>query len=106
MQPHILWVDAVGGFAPSCSLTHPPPPPIRPSPAITSGEVIVDTVWRRREVACEFCDRQLPDWKKTLTPVYGASAPAVMNVNFDGRTYSFEVQACSLTPLETSVARF
>ncbi len=45
----------------------------------------------RREVACEFCDRQLPDWKKTLTPIYGANAPAVMNVNFDGRTYSFEV---------------
>ena len=45
----------------------------------------------RREIACEFCDRQLPDWKKTLTPIYGANVPAVMNVNFDGRTYSFEV---------------
>lgn len=45
----------------------------------------------RREVACEFCDHQLPDWKLTLTPLCGAAAPAVMNVNFDGRTYSFEV---------------
>ena len=41
----------------------------------------------RRETHCEFCDRQLPDWKRTLTPTCGADAPAVMNVNFDGRTY-------------------
>ena len=34
----------------------------------------------------------LPDWKGILTPLYGASAPAVMNVNFDGQTYSFEVK--------------
>ena len=34
----------------------------------------------------------LPDWKGILTPRYGASAPAVMNVNFDGQTYSFEVK--------------
>jgi hypothetical protein len=27
-----------------------------------------------------------------LTPTCGANAPAVMNVNFDGRTYSFEVK--------------
>ena len=27
-----------------------------------------------------------------LTPQCGANAPAVMNVNFDGRTYSFEVK--------------
>lgn len=49
----------------------------------------------RREVACEFCDRQLPDWKKTLTPVCGVTAPAVMNVNFNGRTYGFEVRDCT-----------
>lgn len=41
----------------------------------------------RRETHCEFCDRRLPDWKRTLTPTCGADAPAVMNVNFDGRTY-------------------
>ena len=46
----------------------------------------------RKETHCEFCDCQLPDWKKTLTPQCGANAPAVMNVNFDGRTYSFEVR--------------
>jgi hypothetical protein len=34
----------------------------------------------------------LPDWKSALTPTSGANAPAVMNVNFDGRTYSFEVK--------------
>lgn len=27
-----------------------------------------------------------------LTPQCGSNAPAVMNVNFDGRTYSFEVK--------------
>jgi hypothetical protein len=46
----------------------------------------------RRETHCEFCDCRLPDWKRTLTPSGGANAPAVMNVNFDGRTYSFEVK--------------
>ena len=46
----------------------------------------------RKETHCEFCDGQLPDWKRTLTPTCGANAPAVMNVNFDGRTYSFEVK--------------
>ena len=46
----------------------------------------------RKETHCEFCDGQLPDWKAALTPGSGAAAPAVMNVNFDGRTYSFEVK--------------
>lgn len=46
----------------------------------------------RKETHCEFCDSALPDWKQTLTPTCGANAPAVMNVNFDGRTYSFEVK--------------
>ena len=46
----------------------------------------------RKELYCEFCDSQLPDWKAALTPTCGAAAPAVMNVNFDGRTYSFEVK--------------
>eukprot|EP00887_Chlorella_sp_A99_P007795 scaffold20.g7795.t1 len=46
----------------------------------------------RRETHCEFCDGRLPEWKDTLTPQCGAQAPAVMNVNFDGRTYSFEVK--------------
>jgi len=36
----------------------------------------------------------LPDWKEALTPegAQTTAAPAVMNVNFDGRTYSFEVK--------------
>lgn len=46
----------------------------------------------RKETHCEFCDCELPDWKNVLTPQCGANAPAVMNVNFDGRTYSFEVK--------------
>ena len=46
----------------------------------------------RKETHCEFCDGMLPDWKAVLTPTCGANAPAVMNVNFDGRTYSFEVK--------------
>lgn len=45
----------------------------------------------RREMYCDFCSCQLPDWKSILTPCGGASAPAVMNVNFDNKTYSFQV---------------
>lgn len=45
----------------------------------------------RREKFCDFCSSELPDWKSVLTPVPGATAPAVMNVNFDNKTYSFQV---------------
>lgn len=46
----------------------------------------------RRETLCDFCNGPLPDWRNTLTPDCGADAPAIMNVNFDGRTYSFQVK--------------
>ncbi|PNW86026.1 hypothetical protein CHLRE_03g206481v5 [Chlamydomonas reinhardtii] len=46
----------------------------------------------RKEMFCDFCSAKLPDWKHALTPPCGSQAPAVMNVNFGGRTYSFEVQ--------------
>ncbi|PNH02771.1 hypothetical protein TSOC_011217 [Tetrabaena socialis] len=55
----------------------------------------------RKETHCEFCQAKLPEWKQALTPPCGSQAPrcfaaalqqAVMNVNFGGRTYSFEVQ--------------
>jgi hypothetical protein len=49
----------------------------------------------RKETHCEFCDSVLPDWKHALTGPKAAqavSAPAIMNVNFDGKTYSFEVE--------------
>lgn len=46
----------------------------------------------RKETHCEFCDGPLPDWRMMLTPDCGANAPAIMNVNFDGKTYSFEVR--------------
>ncbi len=49
----------------------------------------------RKETHCEFCDSVLPDWKHALTgpeAPQGSSAPAIMNVNFDGKTYSFEVE--------------
>lgn len=45
----------------------------------------------RREKFCDFCNCELPDWKGVLTPTQGATAPAVMNVNFDNKTYSFHV---------------
>ncbi len=45
----------------------------------------------RREKFCDFCSSELPDWKNVLTPTPGATAPAVMNVNFDKKTYSFQV---------------
>ncbi len=49
----------------------------------------------RKETHCEFCDSVLPDWKHALTgpkATQAVSAPAIMNVNFDGKTYSFEVE--------------
>ena len=70
------------GAPPSITLPSPPLPPL-PSVALPCCS---------KETHCEFCDRELPDWKATLTPPTGAAAPAVMNVNFDGRTYSFEVK--------------
>jgi hypothetical protein len=45
----------------------------------------------RREKFCDFCNCELPDWKSVLTPSLGNTAPAVMNVNFDNKTYSFHV---------------
>ncbi|KIY97398.1 hypothetical protein MNEG_10565 [Monoraphidium neglectum] len=46
----------------------------------------------RRETHCDFCREALPDWKDVLTPNSDTtSAPAVMNVNFDHKTYSFTV---------------
>ncbi|CAG9462571.1 unnamed protein product [Pedinophyceae sp. YPF-701] len=45
----------------------------------------------RKEKECEFCGSQLPDWRTVLTPTCGCVAPAIMNVNFNGSTYSFEV---------------
>jgi hypothetical protein len=45
----------------------------------------------RREKFCDFCNCELPDWKNVLTPTLGNTAPAVMNVNFDNKTYSFHV---------------
>jgi len=46
-----------------------------------------------RESRCEFCRSLLPNWREVLTPT-GVSgvAPAVMSVNFGGRTFSFEVR--------------
>lgn len=48
----------------------------------------------RKETHCEFCDSVLPDWKNALSGPSdtGTHVPAVMNVNFDGKTYSFEVE--------------
>ena len=59
---------------------------------LSTARPSIRSLLRRRETHCEFCDSILPDWKSTLTPVCGANAPAVMNVNFDGQTYSFEVK--------------
>lgn len=46
----------------------------------------------RRETHCDFCQNKLPDWKNVLSPPGANKGPAIMNVNFDGRTYSFEVK--------------
>lgn len=46
----------------------------------------------REERCCRFCQAALPDWKRVLTPSCGSNAPAYMNVNFNGETFSFEVK--------------
>lgn len=69
----------------------------------------------RRETHCDFCRQHLPDWKDVLTPNSDTtSAPAVMNVNFDNKTYSFTVRQrvwsagggaaalCSLLPCDAT----
>ena len=52
----------------------------------------VECVRCRREFQCDFCDSQLPDWRQALSFNGNVNAPAVMNVNFEGKTYSFEVK--------------
>lgn len=46
----------------------------------------------RREYACDFCNSTLPDWRDALALHSTINAPAIMNVNFEGKTYSFEVK--------------
>lgn len=46
----------------------------------------------RRETHCDFCRERLPAWKDVLTPDGDTEgATAVMNVNFNSKTYSFTV---------------
>lgn len=48
--------------------------------------------WIRRESECDFCNERLPDWRQVLSyDLSELDAPAIMNVNFEGKTYSFEV---------------
>lgn len=58
---------------------------------LTPGADVRTSRCCRREKYCDFCSGQLPDWKSVLTPNGNTSAPAVMNVNFDNKTYSFQV---------------
>lgn len=69
------------------------PPPHRHAHSRCLARWQLQSAGSRRETHCDFCNSQLPDWKAVLTPLPDLSAPAVMNVNFDGRTYSFEVRA-------------
>eukprot|EP00210_Caulerpa_lentillifera_P000818 g792.t1 len=46
----------------------------------------------KRESQCDFCNELLPDWRQVLSiDLAEFDAPAIMNVNFEGQTYSFEV---------------
>jgi hypothetical protein len=61
-----------------------------PAPRLTAASA--PRTPARRETHCDFCRQRLPDWKDVLTPDSDTtSAPAVMNVNFDNKTYSFTV---------------
>ena len=46
----------------------------------------------RRESLCDFCNSRLPDWREALSLQSDVNAPAIMNVSFEGKTYSFEVK--------------
>lgn len=73
-------------------LVHPWLQPHAWSPGLfTSLPGVLRLLCCRREKFCDFCNCELPDWKSVLTPTLGSSAPAVMNVNFDNKTYSFHV---------------
>ena len=76
VEPSVARMSRTRAATTCCRAPLAPPPP-----------AFTNCVVGRRETHCEFCDRRLPDWKATLTPTCGADAPAVMNVNFDGRTY-------------------
>ena len=94
----VFWVQppargASNARAPPPTSRPPRPPPARP-PAHTPPPP-PPCLACRRELFCDFCKAALPPWKDVLTPCAGTHMPAVMNVNFDNKTYSFEVRAAA-----------
>ncbi|KAI8462819.1 MAG: hypothetical protein J3K34DRAFT_389394 [Monoraphidium minutum] len=86
----ICWI-CLDGPGPDRPLVHPCRcPSWVHAPCIARWQL--QSAGTRRETHCDFCRQHLPEWKDVLTPDSDTtSAPAVMNVNFDNKTYSFTV---------------
>ncbi|KXZ53526.1 hypothetical protein GPECTOR_7g976 [Gonium pectorale] len=89
-QADVCWV-CLDGPAPGRPLIRPCKCP-RYCHGVCIARWQLQSAGSKKETHCEFCQSELPEWKETLTPSCGCQAPAVMNVCFGGRTYSFEVQ--------------
>uniref|UniRef100_A0A383V3F1 RING-CH-type domain-containing protein n=1 Tax=Tetradesmus obliquus TaxID=3088 RepID=A0A383V3F1_TETOB len=85
----ICWI-CLGHSEPDRPLTHPCRCPSW-CHATCVARWQLQSAGTRREKLCDFCSCELPDWKSVLTPTPAPTAPAVMNVNFDNKTYSFQV---------------
>ncbi|WIA44088.1 hypothetical protein OEZ86_010441 [Tetradesmus obliquus] len=85
----ICWI-CLGHSEPDRPLTHPCRCPSW-CHATCVARWQLQSAGTRREKFCDFCSCELPDWKSVLTPTPAPTAPAVMNVNFDNKTYSFQV---------------
>ncbi|MEW5307912.1 MAG: hypothetical protein WDW38_010561 [Sanguina aurantia] len=89
-MPQVCWI-CLDGSSPARPLMCPCKCP-RAVHAQCIARWQLQSAGSRRERYCDFCAETLPDWKANLAPLSHCNVPAVMNVNFDGRTYSFEVK--------------
>ncbi|GBF92301.1 hypothetical protein Rsub_05384 [Raphidocelis subcapitata] len=102
VRPRMINIVAEADDSPICWVCLDGPAPDRPlvhpcrCPSWCHARCIarwqLQSAGTRRETHCDFCREALPEWKDVLTPNSDTtSAPAVMNVNFDNKTYSFTV---------------
>lgn len=89
-EKNVCWI-CLEGDKPSCPLERPCSCP-RYCHLRCLARWQLQSAGTRRELHCDFCDSRLPDWRQALAFNGSVNAPAVMNVNFEGKTYSFEVK--------------
>ncbi|KAG1673427.1 hypothetical protein FOA52_002192 [Chlamydomonas sp. UWO 241] len=91
-EADVCWICLDGSDEPDNPLCRPCSCP-RYSHAPCLARWQLQSAGSRKETACEFCSTRLPDWRLSLTPEIGLFVPAIMNVNFGGIMFSFEVKA-------------